>query len=115
MPELIDREATLKKMCEACGYCERFEKAMRTTHPDFVSDKCNNYKFLAEQPTIEAETVRHGRWVYDETIGGMKHYNCTNCKEHNPGNECIADENQILWFEYCPKCGARMDGGADNG
>lgn len=66
-------------------------------------------------PTIEAEPVRHGRWVYVETIGGMKHYHCTNCKEHNPGNECIADENQILWFEYCPKCGARMDGGADNG
>lgn len=65
-------------------------------------------------PTISPE-VRHGRWVYDETIGGMKHYHCTNCKEHNPGNECIADENQILWFEYCPKCGARMDGGADNG
>lgn len=71
-------------------------------------------ELIAKQPTIEPE-VRHGRWVYDETIGGMKHYHCTNCKEHNPGNECIADENQILWFEYCPKCGARMDGGADNG
>ena len=55
MPELIDREATLKKMCEMCGYCERFEKAMRSTHPDFVTDKCNNYKFLAEQPTIKPE------------------------------------------------------------
>lgn len=56
MPELIDRQAALKKMCETCGYCERFEKAMRLTHPDFVSDKCNNYKFIAEQPTIELET-----------------------------------------------------------
>lgn len=62
MPELIDREATLKKMCETCGYCEKFEKAMRTSHPDFVTDKCNNYKFLAEQPTIQLEQ-RHGRWV----------------------------------------------------
>lgn len=58
MPELIDREATLKKMCEACGYCEQFEKSMRSTHPDFVADKCNIYKFIAEQPTIEAKPVR---------------------------------------------------------
>lgn len=53
MPELIDRQAVLKKMCETCGYCEKFEKAMRSTHPDFVTEKCNNYKFLSEQPTIE--------------------------------------------------------------
>ena len=50
MLELIDRQETLKKMCEWCGQCERFENAMRSTHPDFVTDKCNNYKFLAEQP-----------------------------------------------------------------
>ena len=22
----------------------------------------------------EAQPVKHGRWVYDETIGGMRHY-----------------------------------------
>ena len=80
-------------------------------------------ELIAKQPTIEPE-VRHGRWVYDETIGGMKHYYCTSCKERDPGNECFADENQILWFAFCPKCGARMDatdtnvggkGGAENG
>lgn len=52
MPELIDKQATLKKMCESCGYCDRFEKAMRTTHPDFVTIKCNIYNFLAAQPAI---------------------------------------------------------------
>lgn len=55
MTDLIEREATLKKMCELCGYCERFEHAMRSTHPDFVTEKCNVYKFLMEQPTIEPE------------------------------------------------------------
>ena len=59
MPELIDRQAALKKMCELCGYkCEMFEKAMRTRYPDFVTDKCNNYNFLAEQPTVEADIDR---------------------------------------------------------
>lgn len=51
--------------------------------------------------------LRHGRWVYAETIGGMKYYYCTSCRPE--GNECCADENQILWFHFCPKCGAEMD------
>lgn len=53
--------------------------------------------------------VRHGQWMYDETIGGMKYYYCTSCKERDPGNECYADENQIIWFTFCPKCGAKMN------
>lgn len=118
MIELIDRQAALKKMCETCGYCERFEKAMRSTHPDFVTDKCNNYKFLAEQPTIEAEPVRHGRWLsYTGThyTGKENDYGDPEYKEHiffvcsNCRRKTVVQEN------FCPKCGARMDGGADNG
>lgn len=101
MADLIDKEATLKKMCESCGYCEKFEKAMRTTHPYFVADKCNNYKFLAEQPAIEPE-VRHGRWMFIEQKSGYL-WKCSNCK----GN---FDQR----FSYCPHCGAKMDGGAEN-
>jgi hypothetical protein len=60
MPEvrLIDKQETLKKLCETCGYCEKFEKAVRTRHPDFVTDRCNFYKFLASRPTVEADIDR---------------------------------------------------------
>ena len=47
--------------------------------------------------------VKHGKWEYEDRLGGMSYYHCTNCK-------CTADENQILWWNFCPKCGARMDG-----
>ena len=57
------------------------------------------------QPEAKQE---HGHWEYDETIGGMKYYRCTNCEKVEPGSECIVDENQILWFNFCPKCGAKM-------
>ena len=99
MPEVIDRQAALKKMCELCGYCERFEKAMRSTHPDFVTYKCNAYKFLAEQPTIEPE-VRHGRWIFgnSNTSSWMK---CSIC--------CKSQSGQTATFSYCPNCGALMD------
>lgn len=68
--------------------------------------------YLDEQPTIEAEPVRHGRWKFEKgdnkaTIDG---WICTACNYgyHTkvPYFEC---------FKYCPMCGARMDGGADNG
>ena len=64
---------------------------------------------LTTAPTVDAEPIVHSKWQYDETIGGMKHYYCTNCNKITPGNECFADENQILWFAFCPKCGAKMD------
>ena len=148
MPELIDRQAALKKMCETCGYCERFEKAMRSTHPDFVSGKCNNYKFLAEQPTIEPEVlmiksdalrsltdeetaifeewlnhdaaiepeVRHGRWIecdYKHMEHGMIE---TEPKAGLCCSECRTGfkKNHMTYKAFCPACGARMDGGAEN-
>lgn len=102
MQELIDRQEALKKMCETCGYCERFEKAMRSTHPDFVTDKCNNYKFLAEQPTIEAEPVRHGRW-----ISKGEYAVCTECGGRS-GTQYDGVEPIPLETQFCPNCGARM-------
>lgn len=108
MQELIDRQAALKKMCETCRYCERYENAMRSTHPDFVADKCNNYKFLAELTTIEPE-VRHGRWIpteYDSYADGAPvwdKWECSECSYEHSG-----EENTLTAF--CPDCGARMDG-----
>lgn len=95
---LIDREATLKKMCESCGNrCEKFEKAMRTTHLDFVTDKCGYYKFLAEQPAVEPE-VRHGRWVHHNG-GYSDHFECTAC-----GEDIVLTGK----WRFCPNCGADM-------
>ena len=99
MMELIDKQETLKKMCELCGYCEKFEESMRKTHPYFVADKCNVYKFLAKQPTVEAEPVRHGRWIDGASRGSYSIY-CSYCGSH---------KETICPSEYCPTCGARMD------
>ena len=58
-------------------------------------------------PTADVAPVVHGRWIEKEkcTFGIM--YDCSLC------------ENRILdnghpW-NYCPNCGAKMDGGDDNG
>ena len=52
-------------------------------------------------PTVEAEPVRHGRWVMKNTCGphtGKLH--CSVCGE-SPRSLCAE--------RYCPNCGAKMD------
>lgn len=43
MKKLIDKEETIKRMCESCGYCDRQECDV---------DRCNIYKFLSEHPIV---------------------------------------------------------------
>jgi hypothetical protein len=60
---------------------------------------------IESAPTIEAEPVRHGRWG---EIGGYE--------PENHGFACSAcDFATTVKSRFCPNCGARMDGGADNG
>jgi hypothetical protein len=62
-----------------------------------------------KQSTIEPE-VRHGRWIVHTTWNGMFgliHSECSECKFDRNGD--------LSSWQYCPNCGARMDGGADNG
>lgn len=58
---------------------------------------------ISDAPTIEAEPVRHGRWVLvsqwrDEEGTLNPIYRCTACSITN-------DEED----RYCPHCGAKMD------
>ena len=100
---MINADALKEALCENCMFNTK----------DLCGANCDAQQMIENAPTIEAEPVRHGRWVYADKIGGMMHYSCTSCK--SDGKECIADENEITWFKFCPKCGARMNGGAENG
>lgn len=55
-------------------------------------------------PTIKAEPIKHGQWVklYHDN------YKCSEC-----GSWWGSDYNDeiINDFNYCPNCGAKMDGG----
>ena len=51
------------------------------------------------EPTVDAVPVRHGKWVDDSNgIEGAWNY-CSVC-----------GEQAIDLYDYCPNCGARMDG-----
>ena len=56
--------------------------------------------------------ARHGRWIEPQRLYyGAKQYECSLCWA-----EAFWDKHEITEkYQYCPNCGARMDGGESNG
>ena len=101
--EYISREAALKyiksKQCRTCsdiGLCGNCAVLVAV-------------KLLEKVPAADVVPVVHGRW-----IDGAEDFTCGN---HNA--ECSICRCYVSWdgcdedFNYCPNCGARMDGGAE--
>lgn len=93
---LIDADALLESIWDAKAYADSFAYRMVAVS-------------VANAPTIEAEPVRHGEW---------EHGKCKNCG-FSVG--CMIDGESELYtwvwnggLDYCPDCGAKMDGGADH-
>ena len=62
-------------------------------------------EYVAKMPTIEAEPVKHGEWR-GWGKGGTYHY-------ENYGTCSVCHEDAEIgtkYRNYCPNCGARMDG-----
>ena len=59
---------------------------------------------LSRVPAVDAEPVRHGKWEYDVETAGFK---CTECGKRIWGMTLEIASGDI---NYCPKCGAKMDG-----
>ena len=73
---------------------------------DSTNDRANQiidaFDYL---PTANVAPVRHGEWANEETA-----VTCTACGR-SYDTDFEIKRNVIMNFKYCPKCGARMDGG----
>lgn len=87
--ELIDKEAVLHKIGQMPTAWE-YGQAVKDI-----------YEMIKNEPVADAAPVVHGRWddLEDAEVCSVK---CSNCGEVLP--EWYSD------FNYCPNCGARMDG-----
>lgn len=62
---------------------------------------------IAEVPT--AESVVHGKWILELSDEYADHYHCSKCEwQIDLCNEIYEEPKP----NYCPQCGAKMDGGA---
>lgn len=68
---------------------------------------CLQMKRMVEGiPAADVTPVRHGRWVTEvERTGNYAHCSMCDCR-------C---RGYTPHYKYCPNCGARMDGVADDG
>ena len=99
MPEvrLIDANALKVHMCNMCDDGERECKG---------DESCALLVWVNDMPTIEAEPVRHGRWIKSDV------YTFKKCSECGAIWDAALCEN--IFFIYCPRCGSK-NGGAENG
>lgn len=102
MDDLISRKALLEKAWEAdtqCGYVQVVD----------VGD-------IEDAPAVDAAPVVHGEWIGYETSSyngndeygeprwiPKKFFRCSVCRK-----------GTAVRHNFCPNCGAKMDGGNDN-
>lgn len=56
-------------------------------------------------PTIDAEPVRHGKWIDEGQADDFFPHHTWRCSEC--GEQVL--EIGVPWYKHCPECGARMD------
>lgn len=103
MSDYINREDTIKAI-ESETY--------RHDYLDHVID------IIEAMPSADVAPVRHGRWIVGDSLpmhdiaGNLSWGNWYTC------NQCefktYAIERHITQYNYCPNCGAKMDGGDDD-
>ena len=105
MDEYIDREELIRQII--CSMTE-FVGA-----PDDVQkhdEQCNYaIDMIEDAPTADVVPVVHGRWDDSGRYtfpGGSTAVRCTNC-----GCALTVSEYHLNNWNYCPVCGAKMDGG----
>ena len=71
-----------------------------------LHDGCEyDIKLIDEIPAADIAPVQHGWWIWNNKWEPFEFkYECSICHD---GSD--------LESKYCPNCGAKMDGGADNG
>ncbi len=78
---------------------------MRLIDADALANYANNSivgitaNDIMRFPTVDAEPVKHGRWLHNDMI--LNRQKCSECGFYS---DDLQSDN------YCPNCGARMDG-----
>ena len=86
-------------------YIER--KALRDALYDADAITMSGVKILNQFPVADVAPVRHGRW-----IDKGEYAVCMECGGRS-GTQYDGVEPIPLMTQFCPNCGAKMDGGDD--
>lgn len=105
MDEYIEREALMRQIKEIhCAECDSYHGVR--CRACWVDDTLN---YIDSESAADVAPVRHGRWDDSGRYtfpGGSTAVRCTNC-----GCALTVSEYHLNNWNYCPVCGAKMDGG----
>ena len=84
---------------------EAFER--RCMFDSNIEDMQDVIYALRDYPAADVAPVRHGKWAKNKnSIVGYFMYQCSICQKYSG-----LDDNEWIWKpNFCPNCGARMDG-----
>lgn len=100
MAEYIKREALLDSICyETCGiaFCG-------ATNCAFMAKVCS-------APVADVAPVVHARWIHSRYEDCSEQFELVKCSQCN--HEAYAMAFYVRGGNYCPACGAKMDGGEE--
>ena len=96
---------------------EYIERCKKCSHFQVCANVMKNQLFIREKmlleenpeceqfvPVEDVVEVKHGKWIRDSLTG---HISCSNCKMTAPG-DCELED--FYESDFCPNCGAKMDG-----
>lgn len=95
MMRLVDADKVITSLTEIC---ER-----RRNLPRFIEGVQRAIEMIKDATPVDAVKVEHGRWISDE---GDVLFHCSECETQISTSW---DYDDLHW-NYCPNCGAKMDG-----
>lgn len=110
---LIDADKLLEAGGAVKFSCERYE----SPNMAIVRQGAMFKKLVQEAPTVNAVPVVHGVWEKCFQDRSKNYFQCSNCHTaYMDGiSGAIAPEYGSRAWNHCPHCGAKMDGGKENG
>lgn len=92
--------ATEKRLIDVEAAIERARKSDEIVGSS-IWETSEVVMFLEDEPTVDAVEVVHGRWVWSEhgELDYEQYWNCSEC-----------GDSTFFKTNYCPNCGATMDG-----
>lgn len=106
MARYIDADNLINELSAAC--MPIYEKGIT----GILGDNSSIADIINEQPTADVQEVKRGYWKFNQHSKVVASFICSECQTrfYNFGNSKILSPTP-----YCPNCGARMDGGSNDG
>lgn len=115
MAEYIEREAAIDEIEGATWYhisCQKNLVEGAACEADALYKATDIYNVLKSAPIADVQEIKHGEWTKDDS-GGCYCSACGWYADYDYDYVTYVTNNGLGNgdFNYCPHCGAKMDGG----